>query len=896
MSGASVAASSVLRTLPPAETLLELLPDAVLLLDSEGLVRLANSRMEELFGYPRSALLGQSVEMLIPSCYRDSYEQHWKDFLASPRPVCLCAGLGILARRADGSDFPIQLYLAPLEFASERFVVCSIRQESSSRQNDAALRQREEILRQIPDYIREVFYVMNLRDLKMLYISPAYESIWGRSCQSLYENPMSWSESIHPGDRPRLALASEILLEQGLLDEEYRIVRPDGSLRWISDRAFPVKDADGNVIRTVGIAEDITERKLAKDALHVSEERFRLLVNNARDYAIYMLDPQGRVSSWNAGASSLTGFSEAEILGADFSCFFTSEDMACGIPQKTLRLAAEHGRYEENGWRLRKDGSRFWANAVTSAIRDEHGQLLGFARITRDVTEHKKAEESLLFELGNALLAHRNVQELFSAISASIQKIVPHDYSTLALFDADASRFQLHLLDSWNPQHSALPEISLPVIDSVAGRVFTSGVPLLLARIDEDALDPATFLRLSAAKISSACWLPLIGRERPLGTLMVGSRREAAFSSRDINLLQQISGQIALAVDNALAFRQITESSARLTQHKRYLEDELNLESSFDDIVGESSSLKRVLKQVETVAPTGASVMILGETGTGKELIARAIHRLSARSDRPFVRLSCAAIPAGLLESELFGHERGSFTGAIAQKIGRLELAHKGTLFLDEIGDFPLELQPKILRALQEKEFERVGGARTIPADVRLIAATNRDLARMVSEGQFRSDLYYRLKVFPVVVPPLRERREDIPLLVRYFVSRHSRRMGKRISSISPETMQSLQSWNWPGNIRELDNFIERAVILSSGPDLRVSLNDFENPLQTASSPVSLPDPTLESAEREHILRILRETRGLIGGSRGAAERLGLKRTTLNSKLKKLGITRNDYI
>ena len=295
---------------------------------------------------------------------------------------------------------------------------------------------------------------------------------------------------------------------------------------------------------------------------------------------------------------------------------------------------------------------------------------------------------------------------------------------------------------------------------------------------------------------------------------------------------------------------------------------------------------------METVAPTAATVLILGETGTGKELIARSIHTISPRRDQTFVKLNCSAIPFGLLESELFGHEKGAFTGAISQRIGRLELAHMGTLFLDEVGDLPLELQPKLLRALQEKEIERLGGRRTIPVDVRLIAATNRDLTKMVKAGEFRSDLYYRLRVFPITVPPLRERSTDIPLLVNYFVNKHAKRMGKRIATIPPETMTALCAWQWPGNVRELENFIERAVILTPGSTLRAPLAELE--MLEEETPAT-SDPNFHAAEREHILRVLRETKGMIGGSGGAAERLGLKRTTLNSKLRKLGIERSDY-
>ena len=350
-----------------------------------------------------------------------------------------------------------------------------------------------------------------------------------------------------------------------------------------------------------------------------------------------------------------------------------------------------------------------------------------------------------------------------------------------------------------------------------------------------------------------------------------------------------------MAVANAVAFRQIAELRDKLSQEKQYLEEEINLENRFEDIVGESGGLRQVLKQIETVAPTDATVLIQGETGTGKELLARAIHRLSPRNDRTFIKLNCAAIPSGLIESELFGHEKGAFTGAIARKMGRLELAHEGTLFLDEIGELPLDLQPKLLRALQEREIERLGGNRSIPVNVRLIAATNRDLAQMVAEKQFRSDLYYRLKVFPIFAPPLRDRAGDIPVLVRHFVSAHSRRMGKPIETIPQETMDALARWPWPGNIRELENFLERAVILTRGTVLYVPLAELETNVAEEEAQLD-SNPTLQAAERDHILRVLRETKGQIGGSDGAAERLGLKRTTLNSKLKKLGIERSDYM
>ncbi len=435
-------------------------------------------------------------------------------------------------------------------------------------------------------------------------------------------------------------------------------------------------------------------------------------------------------------------------------------------------------------------------------------------------------------------------------------------------------------------------EMLSPAQEALAGRVMNSRQPLVLNDLEENTPKHRGTDHLLAEGVNSACVLPLITQDRVLGTLNLGSRLKAAFDQEHVDLLQQVAGHIAIALENALTYRKVAELKERLAEEKLYLEEEIRTEYHFEEIIGESSALRRILKQVESVGPTNATVLILGETGTGKELIARAIHDLSPRRDRTFVKLNCAAIPTGLLESELFGHEKGAFTGAISQKIGRLELAHEGTLFLDEVGDIPLELQPKLLRALQEKEFERLGSTKTIPVDVRLLAATNRDLTQMVADRQFRSDLYYRLKVFPITVPPLRERAEDIPILVHYFAQKHAGRMHRRIEIIPAEAMEALCRWHWPGNVRELENIIERAVILSPGPVLRIPLAELEPPEQGNGSGDGAN--TLEVAEREHIIRILRETHGIIGGPNGAAARLGVKRTTLNSKMRKLGITREE--
>jgi formate hydrogenlyase transcriptional activator len=668
-------------------------------------------------------------------------------------------------------------------------------------------------------------------------------------------------------------------------------LRKDGSEIPVDIMLRPVDTANGPIV--LSFVRDVSFQRMAQDALRRSDEQLRSIIDSVKDYAIFLLDTHGYVATWNPGAERIKGYTADEIIGQHFSIFYPSDDAERKKPDEQLTTARVKGRFEAEGWRIRKDGSRFWANVVLTPIFDGHHELTGFAKITRDFTDRKRAEEALMLQLSTVLLANVDIRKMLSAISASIREVVPHDCATLALRDPVSGGLREQFLEAGEGKQAFHAETIIAIEDSPAGSAFRLGEPVVLNQINLGPYARESIRHLTDKQMMSGCWVPLINRGQTLGTLMVASRMEAAFTQREADMLGQIAGQIAMAVNNGLAFRQIADLRDKLSQEKKYLEDELNMEHRFEDIIGESSGLRHVLKDIETVAPTDATVLIQGETGTGKELLARAIHRLSPRRERTFIKLNCAAIPAGLLESELFGHEKGAFTGAIARRMGRLELAHEGTLFLDEIGEMPLDLQPKLLRALQEREIERLGGTQNIRVDVRLIAATNRDLEKMVAEKQFRSDLYYRLKVFPVVSPPLRDRRSDIPMLVRHFVDKHSRRMGKSIESIPQESMDALVNWKWPGNIRELENFIERAVILTRGGVLHVPLAELAT---TEPEVVADIDPNLQAAEREHILRVLRETRGMIGGSGGAAERLGLKRTTLNSKLKKLGIERGDYM
>jgi formate hydrogenlyase transcriptional activator len=492
----------------------------------------------------------------------------------------------------------------------------------------------------------------------------------------------------------------------------------------------------------------------------------------------------------------------------------------------------------------------------------------------------------LLLDINNAVVAHLDLRDLFRGIADNLGRVIQQDYTSLALYAA-ADGWHLYAIDFPSGKGLLREEIVVPFAGAPASQAFTSRQTAVYGPVELERLGSGVARLLPAEDVRSLCCVPLASHDRTLGTLNVGRLHDAGFTPAEVELLGQVGTQIALAVDNALAFREIAALKDKLAEEKLYLEEEIRTGHNFSEIVGASPAIQRVLRQVEIVAPSDTAVLIQGETGTGKELVARAIHNLSKRRDRTFVKINCAAIPTGLLESELCGHEKGAFTGAIARKVGRFELAHGGTLFLDEAGDIPLTLQPKLLRVLQEQEFERLGSTQTQRVDVRLVAATNRDLVQMVADRQFRSDLYYRLNVFPLTLPPLRERQEDIPLLVRHFVRQHARKLNRPIRSVPAEALAALTRYPWPGNVRELADFVERAELLSPGSELRLSLAD----LKTSAAPVG-PPATLADAEREHILDVLRQTNWVLGGPSGAAARLGLKRTTLQSKMQKLGIRR----
>jgi formate hydrogenlyase transcriptional activator len=639
----------------------------------------------------------------------------------------------------------------------------------------------------------------------------------------------SLDDFAEPSFKPKISELWQAFLERGEQEGTLELVGPDGNPREVE------YTAKGNVlpVRHLLVLRDKTKPAQAEGQVEADSGRVPSWV---QDFALFLLDVDGKVAAWYSGAERIYGYSQAEAIGQHVSLLYPGVDdtLRVKLQEESKRVAAE-GHSGSEGWRVRKDGSRFWANVITMALKDANDELQGFASVVRDFSERHKRDQKL-----------RNA-------SARL-RVLPAESTIAGIVSGEFDR---------------IPDANEAFLDLVG----YSREDLLAGRLHWPDLTPPEYFPLDE-----------LAHEEGL--------RFGACTPYEKELVRKDGTRVPVLVATAVLklspFRWITfVQDLRERDRLENIEDEaVEVKHDFEEIVGNSAALKRVLGQVEVVAPTDATVLILGETGTGKELVARAIHRMSPRRDRPFITLNCAAIPTGLLESELFGYERGAFTGALSQKIGRFEMANRGTLFLDEVGDIPLDLQPKLLRALQEKAFERLGGTRTIPIDVRLVAATNRNLTQMMGDKLFRSDLYYRLKVFPITTPPLRDHPEDIPVLARHFTKKYAAIMNRQIDKIPSETMRTLESWTWPGNVRELENFIERSVILSRGPSLRAPLAEIR---PNASG--SAGDRTLEQVEREYIISVLRETAGVVSA---AAARLGLPRTTLNAMMRKLGISRKE--
>jgi formate hydrogenlyase transcriptional activator len=765
-------------------------------------------------------------------------------------------------------------------------------------------------------------------DARILQVNPEFTRVFGYAQEEACGRLIT--ELVVPEE---LLAQAEEYTRRGLGGESLNVeaVRKhkDGTRVHVSIVSAPVSIAGSRICEYV-MYRDITKRKRAEQRLRESEAYLAEAQRLSQTGSWAWSPTAGDIRYWSETCYRVLGFDPAGPLPRFVEFFHRIHpDDQAAVRERFDKAIREKVDFELDYRVVHPEKGIRDIRAVGHAVLDGSGNLGEFVGTVIDVTERKRAEQELrqsesdlrtkndrlklLLNVTNQITSNLKLREVLRAVSSNIRDGLHCDAVFVSLVDSASGTPRLYVLDF--PQSKGLIKEEIVYAISGAGkRVLETLKPLVVDVSDPAAVPPEIYDKVVAEGLKSACLIPLVNRGRVLGGLTIARKTETSFTPEDVEFLNQASGQIAIAIENALAYQEISQLKDKLAQEKLYLEEEIRSEMNFENIVGNSSPLKHVLELVETVAPNDSTVLLLGETGTGKELIARAIHDRSRRKDHTFVKLNCAAIPTGLLESELFGHEKGAFTGAVTQKIGRLELADHGTLFLDEVGDIPIEIQPKLLRALQEREFERLGSTHTRKVNVRLVAATNRDLEKMVAAREFRSDLFYRLNVFPIRIPPLRERKQDIPLLVSFFVQKHAKQMQKEIESVPSEVMKGLTAWEWPGNIRELENFIERAVILTRGKALEVPLTElrrtetvtamYPSPInkkrtarQASSSrpEINAGVDEYERKQRDEIIQALTACKGRIGGTDGAAIRLGINRTTLMYRMRKLGIYAKLY-
>ncbi len=702
--------------------------------------------------------------------------------------------------------------------------------------------------------------------------------------------------------------------------------------RWWDVVVSPIRDAEGKPERLLAISRDVTKHVLNEKALreaHLqvtrSEERWRAVFENSA-IALALTDLNGRFLATNPVYQEMVGYSEEELRALSFLDITHEDFREANWALATELLEGKRQRFQIEKQYRRKDGNFIWVRNNVSVVPGTASVPRFIIALSEDITERKQAEEALrrseerkrsLLEINNAIVTNLTKDALYHALCQALRRVLPVDRAALCLYQPDRDTLRVIALERDWALDCLGVGTGLNRKDSHHGWVFDHQRPLLRRDLETEWQYPIE-QRLLSTGLRSFCVAPLILEGKSIGTLGVGSDKANQYSEADAEFLCAAGSQVALAAANMKAYEEIASLKARLEKENVYLQEEIRTEHNFEEIVGNSPALLAVLRKVEQVAPTDSTVLISGETGTGKELIARVIHNRSARNGRALVRVNCSAISAGLVESELFGHVKGAFTGAIERRVGRFELADGGTIFLDEVGELPLETQVKLLGVLQEQEFEPVGSSRSTRVDVRVIAATNRDLGEAVEAGRFRSDLFYRLNVFPLDVPPLRDRQPDIPKLAMFFLERFSKKLGKRIDTVSQATMDLLAGYGWPGNIRELRNIIERAVVLTHGSVLALNANllpakvsevsvnpsggtgdhAVANAGTSKTSDMAWPSlsssTSLEEVERDHILMVLQKTGGLIEGPNGAARILKLNPSTLRGRMKKLGINRNS--
>jgi formate hydrogenlyase transcriptional activator len=751
--------------------------------------------------------------------------------------------------------------------------------------------------------------------------NPVYRQMVGYSEEEL--RSLSFLDITFDDDRhANLTLVNELVegkRQQFQIEKQYR--RKDGTLIWVRNSTSPVPVTEGRPRFFMTLSEDITERKRAEEALHNSEERVRLILDSAAE-GIFGCDSEGICLFCNPAAMRLLGYDDmSELLGKNMHALehHTRPDgRPYPIEECPIYIGFQNGQgvHRDDEFYWRKDGTcfpvEFWSHPVYRESR-----TLGAVITFVDITERKQAEAALrkseqrkrtLLELNNAIITNLTEETLLRSISEAMSPLISCDRCAITLYNPGTDSFRFLAVVGAVRSDYFQSGLEVGRAETSLGWAFDRQQPLLRRNLEEEQ-QFANERRLCAEGIRSLCTVPLILRGKSIGTISLVSRNKNQYSAAEAQFLQEAAAQVALAIENMKAYEEIAALKARLENENVYLREEIHSEHNFEEIVGNSPALLAVLRSVEQVARTDSTVLIWGETGTGKELIARAIHNHSARKDRALVTVNCSAISAGLVESELFGHLRGAFTGAIDRRVGRFELANGGTIFLDEIGELALETQVKLLRVLQEQEFEPVGSSRSQRVDVRVIAATNRNLRELVEQGRFRSDLFYRLNVVPLELPPLRARVPDIPQLVELFVSRFAKRFGKRVDGVSQETMARLMSYPWPGNIRELQNVLERAVVLSAGPTLRLDKDlgpvaASQDASAAAEIPADVPPaahaapaglPTLEEMERRHIRAALEQANGVVDGTKGAARILDIHPNTLRHRMNKLGVKRAGH-
>ena len=804
--------------------------DAVEVLDAETLRFLdVNEKACTVLGYTREELLSMTAFDINLSLDKAPHEKALKNAREAGYAI-----LQLVHRRKDGSTFPVEVSLRCVQM-ERRYIIAVCRDISERKQAEDALRESEDRYRDLIEHSEDLVCTHDLQG-SLISVNPAPAHILGYEVAELLKIPMR--ELVVPELREQfdayLMRIKTTGADKGLLT----VLTRTGERRvWKYSNTLRTEGVPAPIVR--GIAHDVTESKRAATALRASEAHFRILVEQASD-GIFICDEQGKYLDANSFGAEMLGYTREEILRRSIADIVATEEH----PRIAEELASLLGGATiRNEWKFqRKDGSFFPGEVCAKRLPD--GRLQG---ILRDMTERKQAEEIL-----------QQSEERF--------RVALKDSPTM-VFSQDRD---LRYIWTYNPHVSWQKETVGKTDEEIIGAERARALVDLKRRVLE-----------TGAGLREEVVIPHNGTKYSFDLTI-----EPLLDS-DRNVIGITGASMDIARSRELADR-LHATKEKLAQEKLYLESEIETELGFEEIIGQSSSLRDVLQKARVVAPTDSTVLLLGETGTGKELVARSVHMLSPRRDQSFIKLNCAAVPSGLLESELFGHEKGAFTGAVNQKVGRLELADKGTLFLDEVGELPLELQPKLLRVLQDREFERLGGIKTVQVDVRIISATNRELQKDVAEKKFREDLFYRLNVFPLQLPPLRDRRSDIPVLVHHFVRKHAGRMGRQIELIPNDTMRVLQNWNWPGNIRELENMIERMVILSKGPTLA-------SPPAELDVPQGLAEDNLTEMEREHIIRVLRETHGVLSGPEGAAFRLGIKRTTLQSMLKRFAIEVEEF-